>query len=76
LAPQFKQAQDKTVLGTQLRQLETESESAVLAAVQQLRTGMSPERFARLDTVIRSHVVPRLRIVRGTAATRAPSGGN
>jgi hypothetical protein len=76
LVQELKQTQDKAPLQTKLAQLIAARDATVADGVHQLRLSLSPERFARLDLMIRVRVVPNLRIVRGTARQKAPSGGN
>jgi hypothetical protein len=76
LAQELKSAPGDSAVRAQLVQLQAASEAAVLDGVRQLRFSLSPERFARLDLMIRVRVVPRLKIVRGTAPQKASLGGN
>jgi hypothetical protein len=75
LTEELKVAPNNAAVRAQLAQLRAASEAAVLSGVQQLRLSLSPERFARLDLMIRVHVVPNLRTVSGTAREKAPAGG-
>ena len=76
LVSELKQGQDKAGATARLNQLQAASDTAVAASVQQLRLSLGPERFARLDLMIRVRVVPKLRVVNGPAPAKAPSGGD
>ena len=75
LIKELKQGQDKAGATARLIQLQAASDTAVAGSVQQLRFSLSPARFTRLDLMIRVRVVPRLRVVRGQAPAKTPSGG-
>jgi hypothetical protein len=75
LTRQLKQTPNQGELRAQLKQLEAASEASVAEGVQQLRSNLDPARFQRLDLMIRVHVVPNLKIVRGAAPDRTRSGG-
>lgn len=76
LAQELKQTQDKAPVQAQLAKVLAASEASVSGGVQQLRLSISPERFARLDLMIRVHVVPNLKIIRGPAPVKATHGGD
>jgi hypothetical protein len=76
LIQQLKLTPGQAELRAQLTQLQSASDASVANGIQQLRSNLDAARYERLDLLIRGHVVPKLRIVRGAAPDRTPSGGN
>ncbi len=76
LAEELKQTADQAAVRAKLAQLHAASEAAVSNGVRHLRESLPPERFARLDRIIRVRVTQNLKIVPGRGSAKARSGGN
>jgi len=76
LARRLKLNPDDKTLRSRIGQLRTDSEAAVAQGVQQLRSSLTSQRFARLDLMIRVRVVPNLRIRPAPAGVKKSTGGN
>ena len=76
LAQRLELTPDNAALKAPLGQLQRASEAAVNEGVQQLRPSLIPQRFQRLDLMIRVHVVPNLRMRPAPEGVKKSPGGN